>query len=40
MIDGMNLASWTDLDLAYLLIFGEHPDLHEPVSTPEDALPS
>jgi hypothetical protein len=20
---------WTDLDLAYLLIFGEHPDLPE-----------
>ena len=26
---GMSLHDWTDLDLAYLLIFGEHPDLYE-----------
>ena len=32
-MDGMDLDTWCDLDLSYLLIWGEHPDLSVPGET-------
>lgn len=36
----MDLDTWCDLDSAYTLIFGHHPDLDAPPSAAGDTLTS